>query len=406
MKKKIIGIFVSMLLIVSAFTGVAAMISEKTDLTTTKNCSQLVSVTLITELDNNRVIEVDSNGNIVWEITGLDFPFDSERLENGNTLIADSGNNKVIEVDCTGNIVWEISLWNSPIDVERLDNGNTLITIMNGEFVIEVDSNGYWVWSYFIVDALDAERLDNGNTLIAAGDNVIEVDSTGNIVWEITELNLAWDAERLDNGNSLITEGDGNRVIEIDSNGNIIWEKTGLESPTDAERLENGNTLIADTNGHRVIEVDSDGYIIWEYQVGLPVDAERVTSCINQPPDTPIIDGPNHGKPGVEYTYCINLSDPDNDSLFVFWDWGDGISTGWIGPYGSGEEVCASHAWNKKGTYTISVTVRDENGASVKAYMEVTIPRNRAIDNPLLRFFEGHPLLFKILQLLFKGLQV
>jgi hypothetical protein len=126
----------------------------------------------------------------------------------------------------------------------------------------------------------------------------------------------------------------------------------------------------------------------------------------NQPPNPMGIDGPNHGKPGVEYTYCINLSDPNNDSLFVFWDWGDGINTGWVGPYGSGEEVCASHTWNKKGTYTISVTIKDEYGASITAYMEVTIPRNKAVDNSIQKFIEIHPLLFRIFQLLFKRLLV
>jgi len=106
----------------------------------------------------------------------------------------------------------------------------------------------------------------------------------------------------------------------------------------------------------------------------------------NQPPNPMGIDGPDHGKPGVEYTYCINLSDPNNDSLFVLWDWGDGISTGWIGPYVSGEEVCDSHIWSKKGTYTISVTVKDIYGATVTVYKEVSIPRNKAI-------FYKHPVL-------------
>ncbi len=43
--------------------------------------------TLITEFYNNRTIEVDTAGNLVWEKTGLNITHDSERLSNGNTLI-------------------------------------------------------------------------------------------------------------------------------------------------------------------------------------------------------------------------------------------------------------------------------------------------------------------------------
>jgi hypothetical protein len=122
----------------------------------------------------------------------------------------------------------------------------------------------------------------------------------------------------------------------------------------------------------------------------------------NQPPNPTGIDGPDHGKLGVEYTYCINLSDPNNDSLFVLWDWGDGISTGWIGPFGSGEEVCDSHIWSKKGTYTISVTVKDIYGATVTVYKEISIPRNKAIlyKHPVLVWlFERIPILKHLMDL-------
>jgi hypothetical protein len=126
---------------------------------------------------------------------------------------------------------------------------------------------------------------------------------------------------------------------------------------------------------------------------------------INNPPNIPIITGPNHGTPGIEYTFCINISDPDNDTLYVLWNWGDGTSSEWLGPYTSGTEVCDSHIWNKTGTFTISVTVIDENGESVTAYKEVTMPRNKNVisSSSLLRFLEQFPILQLLLQQL--GLQ-
>ncbi len=123
-----------------------------------------------------------------------------------------------------------------------------------------------------------------------------------------------------------------------------------------------------------------------------------ITIVENSPPDEPTIDGPNNGKPGVEYTYCIIASDPDEDSLYVRWDWDDGTGSDWLGPLQSGTEVCDSHIWNIKGTYTISVTVEDEHGEIVTAYKDVIIPKNKFIINSLfLKIAEDIPLLGRLL---------
>jgi hypothetical protein len=97
----------------------------------------------------------------------------------------------------------------------------------------------------------------------------------------------------------------------------------------------------------------------------------------NFPPDIPVIEGPSTGKPGTEYTFFIVASDPDNDTLMVTWDWGDGTQSGWLGPFVSGAVVSDSHVWDTKGAYSVSVTVEDEHGARVIASMEVSMPKSK-----------------------------
>ncbi|KYK29261.1 hypothetical protein AYK20_06120 [Thermoplasmatales archaeon SG8-52-1] len=120
----------------------------------------------------------------------------------------------------------------------------------------------------------------------------------------------------------------------------------------------------------------------------------------NLPPDKPTIEGQNKGIPGNEYTYCIIASDPNEDDLYVRWDWDDGTGSEWLGPFVSGSEVCDSHIWDTKGSYTVSVTVEDEHGLSVVAYKEVTMPRSRNLQNPFLNWLQSHKYLFPILKLL------
>ena len=134
---------------------------------------------------------------------------------------------------------------------------------------------------------------------------------------------------------------------------------------------------------------------------GDPSLAIKGITVENLPPDKPTIDGPNTGSPGTEYTYCIIASDPDDDNLYVKWDWGDGTGSDWIGPIFSGTEVSDSHIWNAKGSYTVSVTIEDEHGLSVTAYKEISMPRSRTINTFLHWIFERFPKAFPLLRIIF-----
>ncbi|MFH1012881.1 MAG: hypothetical protein V1769_00035 [Thermoplasmatota archaeon] len=58
--------------------------------------------------------------------------------------------------------------------------------------------------------------------------------------------------------------------------------------------------------------------------------------------------GPTQIEPGNVYTFSSSTTDPDSDSVYYLFDWGDNNLSGWIGPYGSGETAEASHSWAKK----------------------------------------------------------
>ncbi len=85
--------------------------------------------------------------------------------------------------------------------------------------------------------------------------------------------------------------------------------------------------------------------------------------AVNQPPTMGNISGPKYGRPGVNYTFCIAVTDPEADNVFCLWDWGDGTYSGWLGPYASGAEICVTHAWSDEGSFSIRVKLKDEYGA-------------------------------------------
>ncbi|MFQ5789613.1 MAG: hypothetical protein ACE5JI_03965 [Acidobacteriota bacterium] len=145
------------------------------------------------------VRELDGEGNIVWAVENLRWPWKAQRLDNGNTLIADAGKNRVFEVNPAGEEVWAVDslgpeapeLFDAlgPVYCQRLADGDTLVSIRGLSKVVELDPSGKVVWEVgpeLVKNQYSAVRLWNGNTLIADGGNwrVIEIDVDKNIVWE------------------------------------------------------------------------------------------------------------------------------------------------------------------------------------------------------------------------------
>ncbi len=62
---------------------------------------------LIAQPSNNRVVEHDADGKIVWEAT-VPWPNSATRLANGHTLVASQNTQRVVELDRTGKTVWEL----------------------------------------------------------------------------------------------------------------------------------------------------------------------------------------------------------------------------------------------------------------------------------------------------------
>ena len=121
----------------------------------------------------------------------------------------------------------------------------------------------------------------------------------------------------------------------------------------------------------------------------------------NNPPNKPNKPwGERSGKIGQNYTYITNTTDSDGDNVYYMWDWGDGTNSSWLGPYGSGLDKGASHAWDSKGTYSIRVKAKDiyNDESEWSEPLVLSMPRNRAINTPFIKFLQQHPILYQFFQ--------
>ena len=81
-------------------------------------------------------------------------------------------------------------------------------------------------------------------------------------------------------------------------------------------------------------------------------------------------------------------------------DWGDDTTSGWVGPYNSGQTGSAKKTWTSQGDYTVKVVAKDVHGklSTWSDPLEVSMPRNKAFFNSILleileRILERFPLL-------------
>jgi hypothetical protein len=130
----------------------------------------------------------------------------------------------------------------------------------------------------------------------------------------------------------------------------------------------------------------------------LEIELER----LNEKPNTPTIKGPEKGNPGIEYSYKISATDPDEDNLEFYIKWGDDNCEEWIGPYSSGEEFTINHSWENEGTYFIKVKARDTfEEESSWVTTTIKIPRSKGCSLNFISLLERFSFSFNFIKNLF-----
>lgn len=139
--------------------------------TTTKNThgqmrivrKTLAGTYLVTLTNEHAVVEYDGQGNELRKVKVPGNPYEALRLPNGNTLVCCGDGHKLIELDPQDKIVWQIDENDLPghplrfvAGVQRLANGNTVVCNWGGHGhvgqqpqIFEVTPQRKVVWQVF-----------------------------------------------------------------------------------------------------------------------------------------------------------------------------------------------------------------------------------------------------------------
>jgi outer membrane protein assembly factor BamB len=256
------------------------------------------------------------DGSLVWEYAA---PF----YIGAPTSIGDLNNDGHIEiVFCSYNRIGLLShagllLWSY----------NTGDTIFRGAALADIDGNG-------VLDVVFGS--DDGILRVLRGDN-------GQVIWTYDLQAHYGQLFQMDNA-PVIADCDHDGKLDVCIIGGY------------------GTSVHPENNYGRVYVLSAGegagpGWFMFRHDL---MHSGRFFVQENHPPEAPQQPtGPTNGFPGVTYAFTSQSSDPEHDPLYYRWDWGDGNTTDWTGPFPSGSLVNATHSWAIQGVYAITVKAKD-----------------------------------------------
>jgi hypothetical protein len=253
----------------------------KVDLAKLSESQRLHGHTVVVLLDQGRVMELDAEKQVRWQINELRFPLDVQALPGDRILVAEYHGNRVTERDHAGKVLWEKDIA-GPLMAQRLPNGHTFVA--TDSELVEFDRADKEVFRIQrsgdkIMKAL---KLPTGEIACLTSDaRILRLDTAGK---EIHAFSISLGTRlfggrihMLPNGRVLVPHNNENKVVEYDASGKQVWE-VNVEQPVAAVRLPNGNTLVTSMLPQRgAVEFNPQGEEQWSYRA-----STRVTRAVRR----------------------------------------------------------------------------------------------------------------------------
>jgi len=390
------------------------------------------------------LIKTDNQGNEIWNKTygGCDYDCGFSILETlsndyiltGYTKSFGSGSQDLwlIKTDSKGNLIWNKTFGGlgdekGAVIQQTGDNGYIITgytsswgTGICDVWLIKIDESGNEQWNKtygnaFISMGLSVQQTIDGGFIISGTQDdidygnseiwLIKTDSNGNIIWDklfCGEFNsVGFSVVQTDDGGYFITGYTNSYydfrwpdmyLIKTDENGFMMWDETIGGKDADVcfsmSKTSDGGLILI-------------GFTEFYNESSFDVCLIKIAPFENNHPDKPSRpSGEISGKTGDEYIYQTSTTDSDGDQVWYKWYWNDKINetSGWLGPYDSGDTCEASHSWDEDGDYEIKVKAKDLYGdeSPWSDPLTVAMPRVKIfnqIPKILIWLFERFPFL-------------
>jgi len=348
------------------------------------------------------------NGTIKWQfVTGNAIKSSPAIGQDGTVYISSHDGNLYALFPENGTLKWKVRLGGYIYSSPAVDE-NGIIYVGNGGMhtypdLCAVYPDGTVKWKHHISNLLASfyggpVTGEDGVVYASVNYNLHAFNHDGSTRWKF-EIWEEYSSPAIANNGNIYTMragdygGDSNIMSLISPNGEEI---------SSVHLYPDVNYDYAVFGSSPAIGPDGTVYVGSWYGGSNPSHAgylHAIGTIENEPPNKPTITGSTNGEVGKEYSYTLSTTDPDLNPVSYYIDWGDGTNIWWLGPYESDEEIYVKHIWSTTGTYTIKAKARDGfGGESDWGTLEVSMPKNKAINTPFFSILGNHPNMFPVLR--------
>jgi len=331
--------------------------------------------------DNNVYCLNAEDGIKIWNYSTDDDVRSSPAVYNGKVYIGSSDTNVYCLNAENGSRLWNYTTGYDVRSSPAVAGDRVFIAeaSLNGNVYCLNAENGTKIWNYSTNHIVLASPVIYNNKIYICSiyQNVYCLNAeNGSKIWEHQTSSFIQSSPAAYNNKIYLGSDSWNLYCLNAENGTEIWSYETDGQVQSSPALADGKIYFG-SGDNKVYCLDAETKEeIWAYETNGRVCSSPAISkgkvyigsndnkvyCFgeNQPPETPDQpDGPTEGEIGVEYPFSASTTDPNGDNICYNFSWGDGIYSGWLGPYNSGEIVEATHSYSNEGTFLVKVIAKD-----------------------------------------------
>ena len=334
------------------------------------------------------------NGTEKWSLAFGDDIYSSPAIADDGTIYI-GAYDIMCAINPNGTILWEYTT-GYPIKASPAigDDGTVYVASHDGYIYAFYPRNGTVKWKIFLVSGISCYSSpaidDNGTIYYGTRYELFAINPNGTVKW-VRGGGCYYGGPVIGYDGTIYAVG-GTYLRAFKNDGTEKW-KYGIYGE-ECSPLISKNGLIYVLGGKTLFVITPEGKKISTLYFGYDITSSpamdsngilyigtwssylhAIESIPDEPPSKPTITGLVKSTVRQKHNYTISSTDPEQDNISYYINWGDGQITDWIGPYMSGEEIIQTHIWTKRGTYIIQVKARDGHGLeSDWGTLTVTMP--------------------------------
>jgi outer membrane protein assembly factor BamB len=318
-------------------------------------------------VDSNKLFAIYLNGTIKWSFETNGWIYSSPALSDDGTIYIGSNDGCLYAINPNGTLKWK---YNTGKDVQSdpsIDSNGIIYFGSWDGYLYALYPNGTLVWKFNTMGAIESSPAlcsDGAIVIGSSSDNLYCLNPNGTLQWSFHTGNDILSSPTIDAHGTIYCGSYDDYLYAINKNGTLRWKFDAADHGIESSQViaEDGTIYIS---GHFPPSGSQLAYSL--------LHAIQVIN--DSAPSTPMITGTENGKVRRQYDYTIVSTDPEDDNISYYIDWGDGKITDWTGPYDSSEEIIQSHTWLIRGTYEVKVKARDGPGMESEwGTLSVTMP--------------------------------